>query len=93
MPRTKSMDGQPLPSARRVSNVVHNSNNQVQVSARFTPYLTHFGQFLDHDISSTPIMTGINVRKTTNIQFSQSSNSSIFCSAITRIKTSKISSL
>lgn len=57
MPRVKSIDGHPLPSARRVSNVVHNSNNQVQVSARFTPYLTHFGQFLDHDITSTPVMT------------------------------------
>ncbi|XP_062570339.1 peroxidase-like protein isoform X2 [Saccostrea cucullata] len=57
MPRTKSIDGHPLPSARRVSNVVHNNNNQVEVSARFTPYLTHFGQFLDHDISSTPVIT------------------------------------
>lgn len=58
MPRVKSIDGHPLPSARRVSNVVHDSNNQVQVSAHFTPYLTHFGQFLDHDITSTPVMTG-----------------------------------
>ncbi|XP_048780891.1 peroxidase-like protein [Ostrea edulis] len=57
MPRTKSKDGHLLPSSRRVSNVVHNNNNQVEVSARFTPYLTHFGQFLDHDISSTPVMT------------------------------------
>ncbi|XP_061177755.1 peroxidase-like protein [Saccostrea echinata] len=48
-------DGQ-LPSARTVSNNVFQycSGGMTPVSARFSTYLTHHGQFIDHDVIATP---------------------------------------
>lgn len=56
LPRTKDSNGDPLPSARMVSNLILSGSNPV--SSTFTTFLTHFGQFIDHDVISTPSMTG-----------------------------------
>eukprot|EP00105_Crassostrea_gigas_P025286 XP_011445822.1 PREDICTED: peroxidase-like protein [Crassostrea gigas] len=55
LPRTKDSNGDPLPSARMVSNLILSGSNPV--SSTFTTFLTHFGQFIDHDVISTPSMT------------------------------------
>jgi len=44
--------GQPLPNARTLSGSIH---PQEDVSANFTHMLMQFGQFLDHDISLSPV--------------------------------------
>ena len=43
----------PLPSARTVSTTVHTPLNKTDPS--FTVMLMQWGQFLDHDISGTPV--------------------------------------
>nr|XP_034339114.1 peroxidase-like protein [Crassostrea gigas] len=54
-PRTRSVLGGMLPSARDVSNAVHQETVD-SVNSQLTPYVTTFGQFLDHDFTSTPLM-------------------------------------
>jgi peroxidase len=44
--------GQPLPNPRILSGTIH---PQEDVSANFTHMLMQFGQFLDHDISLSPV--------------------------------------
>lgn len=56
-PRTRSVLGGMLPSARDVSNAVH-QETVTSVNSQITPYVTTFGQFLDHDFTSTPLMQG-----------------------------------
>lgn len=56
-PRTRSVIGGMLPSARDVSNAVH-QETVTSVNSQLTPYVTTFGQFLDHDFTSTPLMQG-----------------------------------
>lgn len=56
-PRTRSKLGGSLPSARDVSNAVH-SERVTSVNAVITPFVSTFGQFLDHDFTSTPLMEG-----------------------------------
>nr|XP_022310855.1 peroxidase-like protein [Crassostrea virginica] len=58
-PRTLSVLGGSLPSARDVSNAVHRKDI-TSVNSQLTPFLTTFGQFLDHDFTSTPLMQGEN---------------------------------
>nr|XP_022327763.1 peroxidase-like protein [Crassostrea virginica] len=58
-PRTLSVLGGSLPSARDVSNAVHREDI-TSVNSQLTPFLTTFGQFLDHDFTSTPLMQGEN---------------------------------
>ncbi|XP_061178613.1 peroxidase-like protein [Saccostrea echinata] len=56
-PRTRSRVGNmPLPSARTVSNNVFQfiGGDMTPVSAAYSTYLTHHGQFIDHDVISTP---------------------------------------
>lgn len=55
LPRTLTSDRQgSLPSARVVSNTV--LSGSTPTSATHSTFLTHFGQFIDHDVISTPSM-------------------------------------
>lgn len=57
LPRTLTSDRQgSLPSARVVSNTV--LSGSTPTSATHSTFLTHFGQFIDHDVISTPSMRG-----------------------------------
>ncbi|EFX87909.1 hypothetical protein DAPPUDRAFT_42141, partial [Daphnia pulex] len=55
-PRWRSVTNQPLPSPRLISVVVHQDVSNMH--RRYTMMLTYFGQFLDHDVSLTPISRG-----------------------------------
>ncbi|XP_063399289.1 peroxidase-like protein isoform X2 [Mytilus trossulus] len=56
IPRILSVTGDPLPSPRLISNNVHGSGVNHPRSQKYTVALTHFGQFIDHDVISTPIL-------------------------------------
>ncbi|XP_076115704.1 peroxidase-like protein [Mytilus galloprovincialis] len=56
IPRRKSITGVPLPSPRDISNALFNTGTSPPRSKRFSIDLTHFGQFIDHDFVSTPIL-------------------------------------
>ncbi|CDW55319.1 An peroxidase domain containing protein, partial [Trichuris trichiura] len=52
-PRKFSSDGSPLPSPRKVANVMHPSKNVIH--KKYSHFLMMFGQFLDHDMTHTPM--------------------------------------
>ncbi|XP_065941389.1 peroxidase-like protein [Magallana gigas] len=58
-PRTRSVDNSPLPSARTVSNRVFQwtFRGMTPVSAKYSTFLTNHGQFINHDVISTPTET------------------------------------
>ncbi|XP_046548359.1 peroxidase-like [Haliotis rubra] len=58
-PRRTARSGNLLPSAREVSFMVHESDEKIDVQAAASHLLMQFGQFLDHDITSTPIQSGV----------------------------------
>ena len=58
-PRWRSITGQPLPSPRLISVVVHQDVSNMH--RRYTMMTTMFGQFLDHDVTLTPISRGFQV--------------------------------
>ncbi|XP_071122924.1 peroxidase-like protein [Mytilus edulis] len=57
VPRIKGKNGEVLKSPRVISNAVLKSEQSAPQSNRFTVALTHFGQFVDHDIVATPIFS------------------------------------
>ncbi|XP_052064592.1 peroxidase-like protein [Mytilus californianus] len=54
-PRTLGKDGNPLPGPREISNKIFRSLPSSPKSRKFNVALTHFGQFIDHDVVATPI--------------------------------------
>ncbi|XP_062582790.1 thyroid peroxidase-like [Saccostrea cucullata] len=59
-PRTTSIDGSPLPSTRLVSNKLFRGNgNCTETDYTQTLMVMVWGQFIDHDIVSTPVTQGI----------------------------------
>lgn len=56
VPRMRSVTGGLLPSARTVSTSIHNDISHPH--ARYTLMVMQFGQFLDHDITFTPLNKG-----------------------------------
>ena len=54
-PRTKASDGHPLSSARRISTALNALANSTDLSTTLTHMHMLWGQFLDHDISLTPL--------------------------------------
>ncbi|KAG7157757.1 Peroxidasin-like 3 [Homarus americanus] len=55
-PRTRSVSGNALPSPRTISTTIHNDISHLH--ARYTLMVMQFGQFLDHDITFTPVNKG-----------------------------------
>ncbi|XP_052234492.1 myeloperoxidase-like isoform X1 [Dreissena polymorpha] len=58
LPRSRGIDGKPLPFARTVSNAVHRGPQQLK-SPKLTLQAFQFGQFLDHDIILTPLSKAV----------------------------------
>ena len=56
-PRFRSVGSKPLPSPRLVSIVVHADVSHLH--SRYTLMLMQYGQFLDHDITLTPVNKGV----------------------------------
>lgn len=55
-PRTSATNGQPLPNPRTVSTLVHPDISNLH--SRYSLVLMQFAQFLDHDLTMTPIHKG-----------------------------------
>lgn len=55
-PRIKSVTGSPLPSPRAVSTVIHPDISNLH--SRYSLMVMQFAQFLDHDLTMTPIHKG-----------------------------------
>jgi hypothetical protein len=53
--RRTSKRGGHLPNPRDISNIVHNGGQTPKRNCLYNVALTHFGQFIDHDVISTPI--------------------------------------
>ncbi|XP_013422154.2 chorion peroxidase-like [Lingula anatina] len=58
--RSKGRFGVPLPNPRAVSSSIHEGSNTTLNSKSHTRLLMLFGQFLDHDLTHTPVPKGIN---------------------------------
>lgn len=58
-PRQLSCKGGPLPSPRTISNVIHKSGHCSLPSRRLTVLAMQFGQFIEHDVISTPLQRGM----------------------------------
>lgn len=57
-PKTHSFTGEPLPSPRLISNVLHRSTDGKRTDDVTTVMVMAFGQFLSHDVASTPMTDG-----------------------------------
>lgn len=58
-PRMKSVLGGYLTSARIISNTMHKSDCCPTFSDHLAVAVMQFGQFIEHDVISTPMVTGI----------------------------------
>ncbi|KAK3609210.1 hypothetical protein CHS0354_035150, partial [Potamilus streckersoni] len=55
--RATGINGKPLPNPRKVSNVVHSNTKGVTSNSTTITLITfQFGQFVDHDIITTPLI-------------------------------------
>ncbi|XP_060597408.1 thyroid peroxidase-like [Ruditapes philippinarum] len=55
-PRRFGVSGEELPSARAISNELHKTDGQSPRNDKLTMMVMQWGQFIDHDIVSTPLM-------------------------------------
>ncbi|CAG0906984.1 unnamed protein product, partial [Darwinula stevensoni] len=55
-PRSTSVSGQPLPSPRAISTFIHADVSRLH--NRYALMVMQYGQFLDHDITLTPVHKG-----------------------------------
>jgi len=61
-PRSLSLSGRNLPTARDVSLTVHsNIGQEITWSPSLSMAVMQFGQFVDHDVILTPVEEGIHV--------------------------------
>jgi hypothetical protein len=61
LPRQTGVTGEYLPSARTVSNVVHNQDPCCPLKERdLSLYVMQWGQMIDHDLTDTAIARGAN---------------------------------
>ena len=56
-PRSTSLSGQPLKSAREISQALTITSDALEFQD-LTLMVMQWGQFLDHDITLTPLSTG-----------------------------------
>ncbi|KAK3095733.1 hypothetical protein FSP39_018238 [Pinctada imbricata] len=59
LPRKISLTGYPLPSSRLISNMVHKTDGCSLPSEDFTVMTMQFGQFIEHDVISTPLQRDV----------------------------------
>ena len=59
-PRDRSVAGNPLPSPRLISVNIHNDVSAPHV--RYNLMVMQWGQFIDHDITFTPVNKGFGDR-------------------------------
>lgn len=62
-PRSRSVDGGELPSARVVSNNIFRNLRRPREDNKYSMMAMAWGQFLDHDITLTPLSEGIDCKK------------------------------
>ena len=55
-PKARSVMGHPLPNPRKVSQGIH--SNEVTPDPKYTLMLMQWGQFVDHDLTHTPVARG-----------------------------------
>ena len=63
-PRDRSVSGSPLPSPRLISVNIHNDVSAPHV--RYNLMVMQWGQFIDHDITFTPVNKGFGDRSAAN---------------------------
>lgn len=57
-PRELSLFGFPLTSTRKISTTVHEHGPKKEPKNKYNHMLMQWGQFVDHDITSTPFEKG-----------------------------------
>ncbi|XP_052794376.1 peroxidase-like [Mya arenaria] len=57
-PRQRDRLGNPLPSARLISNIVHKVDGESPRNSNRTMMVMQWGQFIDHEFVGTPVMKG-----------------------------------